>query len=63
MGSLFSTPEMPKVKATQQAVTAAQLDRFDQTENEKMNKRLAASLLTKDWMAPPATGKKQLLGA
>ncbi|MDD5328073.1 MAG: hypothetical protein PHY02_09735 [Phycisphaerae bacterium] len=40
---------MPSAKASQAVKTAAAPANIASTEQEKMNKRLAASMLTKDW--------------
>lgn len=51
--------DLPKVKAENTKVTALPMEQL--SEAEKTNKRLAASVLTKDW-GTPTLGKKSLLG-
>lgn len=54
--------DMPKIKAARPSVTAAALPQM--TEQEKRNKALAASMMTKDWMdaSKLKLGKPGLLG-
>jgi len=61
-GAMNRQASMPSISAGQPTVTAGPPDNQLLTEQEKTNKRMAASLLTKDWSQSPKLSKSGLLG-
>ena len=60
-GGGSSPPPQKRAIEAQRSVTAQKMATTDMTEQEKLNRRLAASLITNNWGSPATTKKTGLV--